>query len=51
MARSYADYERHLVRYGPDGILDAAKRDLTEQEYSDLEKLVAAAQPKKKRRK
>jgi hypothetical protein len=49
--RTFESYEKHLRIYGPVGVLDAARRDLDEQDYERLARLVEAAQrPQKGRR-
>jgi hypothetical protein len=49
--RSFDSYEKHVRIYGPEGVLDAARRDLTEEEYERLTTLVASLKkPKRGRR-
>lgn len=54
MARSYEDYAKHIRFYGPEGVLEAAERDLDEKQLEDLTKLAKQhkrppALPKRKR--
>lgn len=50
MARTYADYEKQARRYGPEGVLEVARRDLDDSEFERLEKLCKELEAQGKKR-